>query len=73
VVVDDTIPTLNQNIKYLSTKLTKEIWPFLLEKAWCKEIGGYSKARAHSPEDCFEEITGIPAYSFALKDEDRDP
>ena len=26
-----------------------EIWPFLLQKAWCKQIGGYDKARGLSP------------------------
>ena len=43
----------------------------MLEKAWVKQIGGYSKARGLSPEDCFEEITGVPAYSFKIKDMDR--
>jgi hypothetical protein len=37
-----------------------------LEKAWCKQIGSYPKARGLSPEDAFEEITGIPAYSYSL-------
>lgn len=53
VVVDETVPTLQRNIKYLSTRQPQEIWPFLLEKAWCKQIGGYDKARGLSPEDCF--------------------
>jgi hypothetical protein len=68
VIIDDTIPTQNNNIKYLNIEPTEEIWPFLLEKAWCKQIGGYDKAKGLSPEDCFEEITGIPASSFSLKD-----
>jgi hypothetical protein len=38
-----------------------------LEKAWCKEIGGYYKARGLSPDDAIEEITGLPAYSYELK------
>lgn len=40
----------------------------LLEKAWVKQIGGFEKSKGLSPEDCFEEITGIPAYSFIIKD-----
>lgn len=42
----------------------QEVWPFLLEKAWCKQIGGYDKAKGLSPEDCFEEVTGVPAFSL---------
>ncbi len=38
----------------------------MLEKAWCKQIGGYDKSLGLSPEDCFEEITGIPAYSISF-------
>lgn len=62
--MDEKLPTERQNIKYLSIHQPQEIWPFLLEKAWCKQIGGYDKARGLSPEDCFEEITGLPAYSM---------
>ena len=42
------------------------MWPYLLEKAWCKQIGSYEKAKGLSPEDAFEEITGIPSYSYPI-------
>lgn len=45
----------------------KEVWPYLLEKAWCKEVGGYEKAKGLAPDDAIEEITGLPAYSYELK------
>lgn len=38
----------------------------MLEKAWCKMIGGYERARGLSPEESFEEITGIPASNLRI-------
>ena len=32
----------------------KTVWPYLLEKAWCKQIGNYKKGKGLSPEDAFE-------------------
>jgi hypothetical protein len=29
-------------------------------------IGGYDKAKGLSPEECFEEITGLPASSVRI-------
>lgn len=68
VVVDENIPMEKNTLKYMNIANGKEIWPILVEKAWVKQIGDYPKARGLSPEDCFEEITGIPAYSFLIKD-----
>ena len=69
VVVDDSVPVegTKGKIKYMNLAHGKEIWPFLAEKAWAKSIGSYDKARGLSPEDCFEEMTGIPAYSYSFK------
>jgi hypothetical protein len=43
----------------------------ILEKAWCKQVGSYKRALGLSPEDAFEEITGIPSYTFKLKSNNR--
>ena len=53
MIVDDLIPTVKSQIKYTEYEKGSEIWPLLLEKAWCKKIGGYDKALGLSPEDCF--------------------
>lgn len=59
--MDDVVPVKgNDDFEYSVVK-GKEIWPALVEKAWCKQIGSYDKARGLSPEDCFEELTGLPA------------
>jgi hypothetical protein len=52
VIVDDIIPVDRDQFEY-SALLGKEIWPCLLEKAWCKQIGGYERAKGFSPEECF--------------------
>ena len=66
VLVDDVIPTHRDQLQYTVLK-GKEIWPIILEKAWCKQIGSYEAALGLSPEDCFEEILGAPAYSYMIQ------
>jgi hypothetical protein len=34
-------------------------------------VGSYERAKGLSPEDAFEEITGIPAYSFKFRADNR--
>ena len=60
VAVDGNIPVRkNSGVpKYANVGEGSEIWIPLLEKAWCKQIGSYEKAKGLSPEDVFEEITG---------------
>ena len=35
-------------------------------------IGGYSEALGLSPEESFEEITGIPAYTYTVRANNRE-
>lgn len=49
VAVDDFIPIHKEAPKYVSMIKGKTVWPYLLEKAWCKQIGGYEKAKGLSP------------------------
>lgn len=65
------MPTHNDNFLYLRVVKGIELWPLLLEKAWCKMIGSYERARGLSPEDAFEEITGIPAYTYTIRANNR--
>jgi len=52
--VDDRMPTHNDNFLYLRIVKGIELWPLILEKAWCKQIGSYERAKGLSPEDAFE-------------------
>lgn len=49
VAVDDTLPVEKNSMSYLNISGSKDLWPILLEKAWVKQIGSYSKARGLSP------------------------
>lgn len=71
VVVDDRMPTHNDNFLYLRVVKGVELWPLILEKAWCKMVGSYEKAKGFSPEDAFEEITGVPAYTYSIRANNR--
>jgi hypothetical protein len=53
VVLDDFLPMHKERFKY-SEVGKGEIWPVLVEKAWCKQIGSYDKAKGLSPEEAFE-------------------
>ena len=65
------MPTQNDNFLYLRIVKGIELWPLILEKAWCKQIGSYERAKGLSPQDAFEEITGVPAYTYNLRANSR--
>lgn len=71
MLIDDRMPT--QADAFIYTRIVKgvELWPLIIEKGWCKQIGSYERAKGLSPEDAFEEITGIPAYSYEFKANNR--
>ena len=54
VIIDDRMPTQNDNFLFLRVVKGIELWPLILEKAWVKMIGGYSEALGLSPEESFE-------------------
>ncbi len=54
VIIDDKMPTNSDSFVYLRILKGYELWPLILEKAWCKQIGSYEKAKGLSPEDAFE-------------------
>lgn len=65
------MPTHSDSFVYLRIVKGIELWPLILEKAWCKQIGSYSMAKGLSPEDAFEEITGVPAYTYTIRANNR--
>jgi hypothetical protein len=71
IIVDDKMPTQSDSFVYLRIVNGVELWPLILEKGWCKQVGSYERAKGLSPEDAFEEITGIPAYSYEFRANNR--
>jgi len=61
IVLDDSFPYDPNNDQYLCAKPAEnELWVLLLEKAWAKVNGGYSKITGGSCEKAFEFLTGAP-------------
>lgn len=50
VIIDDRMPTQNDNFLFLRVVKGVELWPLILEKAWVKMIGSYEAALGLSPE-----------------------
>jgi hypothetical protein len=72
VIIDDRMPTHNDNFLFLRVVKGIELWPLILEKAWVKMIGSYEAALGLSPEESFEELTGIPAYTYTIRANNRE-
>lgn len=49
VIIDDRMPTAADSFVYLRIVKGYELWPLILEKAWCKQIGSYKRALGLSP------------------------
>ena len=69
VLIDDYIPFLkNKNRPYFSNPNNNEIWVLLLEKAWAKINGGYSKIIEGWPSEILSCLTGFN-NAFLINDD----
>ena len=69
IIIDDFIPFIkNKNKPYFSRPNNNEIWVILLEKAWAKINGGYSKIIEGWPSEVLSCITGFNT-SFLINDD----
>ena len=67
VEIDDTLPVFKELMIFCSCN-SIEIWPILLEKAYCKVKGSYLDAsRNHDVEDIMFTLTGFPSQKFFLE------
>ena len=72
VLIDDYIPFIkNKKRPYFSNPNNNEIWVLLLEKAWAKVNGGYSKILEGWPSEILSSITGFN-NTFLINDDYAD-
>lgn len=66
-VIDDQFPCTSSNRKAAFCQPNgSEMWVMLLEKAWIKNFGCYSKVQSILPEDIMEDVLGVPSYGFSV-------
>ncbi len=66
VVIDDRLPTLNNQLVYIHSKNEDEFWSPLLEKAYAKLKGGYENLDGGETSTAFQNFTGGIIESFKL-------
>ena len=62
VLVDTKIPTLDSDVPvpcFSRTEIANETWVSLIEKAYAKLNGGYSKLNGISLRDAVNDLTGL--------------
>ena len=61
VIVDDYFPTRNNQFVYAQTP-DGELWVMLLEKAWAKLHGSFSRVEGGTTVHAAQQLLGSPAY-----------
>ncbi|KAL3886449.1 hypothetical protein ACJMK2_026437 [Sinanodonta woodiana] len=66
VVIDDRLPTKNDNLIYCHSEADNEFWSSLVEKAYAKLHGGYASLKTGRTEDALVDFTGAMAEKVIL-------
>mmetsp|Transcript_34889 Transcript_34889/g.31411 ORF Transcript_34889/g.31411 Transcript_34889/m.31411 type:complete len:238 (-) Transcript_34889:869-1582(-) len=70
VIVDDYVPCYENSHEPLFSKPKgKELWVLMLEKAFCKLYGSYTKTESGHPDKAMEYLHGCPSTWYSTDDQ----